>query len=501
MNIKSDRDYIINILEKVKTCEYAVPEFQRDFVWTTRQVMDLFDSIMKGYPIGSLILWKPESAAFNCLNQVGGIAVEEYSNDDKQYILDGRQRLTALISSLYVGGDYYNRICINLEDMQIIHVPAERTHRDNILGLGVAFDTYELVDYIERLRQTKLPEDKKKEYADKAKRVNRVLLSYELGFISVIGGSIDDAVEVFSRLNSKTTKISPDYMLQALAYHPAHKFLFANEISKIREGLSMYNFEKVDRKLILKCVYHYLDVPFIDGKEQMILERKDSLQDIMKEVAVDVTKAAEFLYTKCGVIDCKLIPYAYQFVMIALFFKNNRTPNPIQLKQLVKWFFYTTYSGYFTNTSLSVIRDDIHRFRAYSLGEETDPMDYVETDLNRALPDTIQLSGVRSCALAALSILRQYEKVPLNSVLTVYVLPNTGEKTWGNTFFLSGKNVAEELYAYLTGDSPWNEDYERFALSEDLLALFRRQEVSGFIEKRQSLLQRIESQFIRDVVL
>jgi hypothetical protein len=290
-------------------------------------------------------------------------------------------------------------------------------------------------------------------------------------------------------------------MLQALAYHPDHKFLFANEISKIREGLSMYNFEKVDRKLILKCVYHYLDVPFIDGKEQMILERKDSLQDIMNEVAVDVTKAAEFLYTKCGVIDCKLIPYAYQFVMIALFFKNNRTPNPIQLKQLVKWFFYTTYSGYFTNTSLSVIRDDIHRFRAYSLGEETDPMDYVETDLNRALPDTIQLSGVRSCALAALSILRQYEKVPLNSVLTVYVLPNTGEKTWGNTFFLSGKNVAEELYAYLTGDSPWNEDYERFALSEDLLALFRRQEVSEFIKKRQTLLQRIESQFIKDVVL
>ena len=72
MNIKSDRDYIINILEKVKSGEYSVPEFQRDFVWTTRQVIDLFDSIIKGYPIGSIILWKPESAEFKELNNIGG---------------------------------------------------------------------------------------------------------------------------------------------------------------------------------------------------------------------------------------------------------------------------------------------------------------------------------------------------------------------------------------------------------------------------------------------
>ena len=501
MNIKSDRDYIINILEKVKSGEYSVPEFQRDFVWTTRQVIDLFDSIIKGYPIGSIILWKPESAEFKELNNIGGLPINKYSNTDKQYILDGRQRLTALISVLCTGGMYYDNICINLEDMQILNIPAGRIHKPNILGLGVAFDTYELVDYIERLKQSRLSEDKKKEFADKAKLINRILLSYELGFISVIGGSIDDAVEVFSRLNSKTTKISPDYMLQALAYQPNGTFLFANEISTIRESLAKYNFEKIDRKLILKCVYHYLDVPFIDGKEQMILDKKDVLPEIMRNVAIDVKMATEFLFSKCGLIDCKMIPYAYQFVMVALFYKNNREPSQNQLKELVRWFFYTTYTGYFTNTSLAVIREDINRFRSYSLGEISAPMEYTEDKFDLSLPDSIQLGGVRSCAMAAQSILNQNEDELTNASLMVYVLPGTGPKSWGNTFFLPQKKLADDIFAYLNGNTPWTQSYENYALSEETVSLYRNGKIKEFIEKRKCLLQAQELKFIESVVL
>lgn len=500
MNIKSDRDYIINILGKVKSGEYSVPEFQRDFVWTTRQVIDLFDSIIKGYPIGSIILWKPESAEFKELNKIGGIPINKYSNSDKQYILDGRQRLTALISALCIGGMYYDNICINLEDMQILNIPASRIHKPSILGLGEAFDTYELVDYIERLRQSRLSEDKKKEFAERAKLINRILLSYELGFISVVGGSIDDAVEVFSRLNSKTTKISPDYMLQALAYQPNEPFLFANEISTIRDSLARYNFENIDRKLILKCVYHYLEVPFIDGKEQMILEKKDVLPEIMRNVAIDIKMATEFLYSKCGLIDCKMIPYAYQFVMVALFFKNNRTPNPNQLKELVRWFFYTTYSGYFTNTSLAVIREDINRFRSYSLGDIPVPMEYTEEAFDVSLPDTIQLGGVRSCAMAAQSILNQNDEVLANASLMVYVLPGTGPKTWGNTFFLPNKELADDIFSYLNGTTLWTQSYEKYALSEELVLLYRNGKIKEFVEKRQCLLQVRELKFIESVV-
>ncbi|MFK1887577.1 DUF262 domain-containing protein [Bacteroides fragilis] len=59
INIKSEREYLREIYTKINNGKYAIPVFQRDYVWKKEQVLDLFDSISKGYPIGTIILWKP----------------------------------------------------------------------------------------------------------------------------------------------------------------------------------------------------------------------------------------------------------------------------------------------------------------------------------------------------------------------------------------------------------------------------------------------------------
>ena len=35
-----------------------VPEFQRKYVWRAAKVADLVDSLWRGYPIGTLLLWE-----------------------------------------------------------------------------------------------------------------------------------------------------------------------------------------------------------------------------------------------------------------------------------------------------------------------------------------------------------------------------------------------------------------------------------------------------------
>ncbi len=500
MNIKSERDYIINILEKVKAGKYLVPEFQRDFVWSPRQVMDLFDSIMKGYPIGSLILWQPESVEFKNLSELGGISILEHKSNDKLYVLDGRQRLTALLSVLYEGGDYYGSICINLDDGQILNAPMSRMQKPNYLCMGTAFDTYELVGFIDRLRRSNLFEEKKKIYAERAKSVNRKILSYELSYISVMGGSIDDAVEMFSRINSKNTKISIDYMLQALAYQPNSDFLFANEITRIKQKLSKFNFDRIDRGLILKCVYNYLDIPFIDGSEKVLLTNKSKLPPIMNEVSKDVYNAVEFLYKHCGLIDCKMLPYSYQFVMMALFFKNNRTPSEEQLHELVKWFFYTTYSGYFTNTSLAVIREDIKMFRDYAIGKTENPINYSPEVFDMRLPERIQLGSVRSCAMAAISVLNQQISPESTAIFMVWVLPDTGPKTWGNTFFLTNKKDIESIEYFLNSDDAWDDKFSKYALSENIVISYRRGQIDKFLSERKALMLQQESSMLRNLL-
>ena len=38
--------------------QYFLPAIQREFVWQTKQIIQLFDSIMRGYPISSFLFWE-----------------------------------------------------------------------------------------------------------------------------------------------------------------------------------------------------------------------------------------------------------------------------------------------------------------------------------------------------------------------------------------------------------------------------------------------------------
>ncbi len=96
-----------------------LPEIQRKFVWSTEQIEDLFDSLILGYPIGSLLLWKTSKAVINSEDSALNLYefIKKYhqrdnwvnpkaslpltTNFDSYYIvLDGQQRLSSLYIAL-----------------------------------------------------------------------------------------------------------------------------------------------------------------------------------------------------------------------------------------------------------------------------------------------------------------------------------------------------------------------------------------------------------------
>jgi uncharacterized protein with ParB-like and HNH nuclease domain len=91
--------------------QYFLPAIQREFVWKTEQIVQLFDSIMRGYPISSFLFWelKPENRdkwqVYEFLEQVqhGGTHNQRASMDGVtglNLVLDGQQRLTSLMIGL-----------------------------------------------------------------------------------------------------------------------------------------------------------------------------------------------------------------------------------------------------------------------------------------------------------------------------------------------------------------------------------------------------------------
>jgi hypothetical protein len=72
--------------------DLGLPDIQRPFVWKDSKVRDLFDSIYRGFPIGSYLFWRNTVAGKT--HQIG--AAKKEHEDPVLLIIDGQQRLTAL---------------------------------------------------------------------------------------------------------------------------------------------------------------------------------------------------------------------------------------------------------------------------------------------------------------------------------------------------------------------------------------------------------------------
>ncbi|MHA1864339.1 MAG: DUF262 domain-containing protein, partial [Candidatus Thorarchaeota archaeon] len=89
-----------NLLNDIERGLVKIPQFQRDFVWTKEKSARLLDSIVKGYPIGTFILWKTKESLRTVRNLGSAHLPDTPPGDFIHYVLDGQQRLTSLFASI-----------------------------------------------------------------------------------------------------------------------------------------------------------------------------------------------------------------------------------------------------------------------------------------------------------------------------------------------------------------------------------------------------------------
>ena len=114
LSIRKMMNYINNTEEQGG---FWLPNIQRHFVWNIDQILKLFDSLMREYPVGTLMIWKTKQKIkcrrfistykenINILN-----TYETPNDNQKMLVLDGQQRLQSLYIALkgsYEGKELY----------------------------------------------------------------------------------------------------------------------------------------------------------------------------------------------------------------------------------------------------------------------------------------------------------------------------------------------------------------------------------------------------------
>jgi len=261
---------------------FWLPNIQRPFVWSEEQICRLFDSILREYPISTLLVWKTTSAIrrrkfidnWKDTLRLSDFYVPE-DNRKKNLVLDGQQRLQSLFIGLcgsYEGKELY----FDLLSGEVAS-PDDIKYKFSFLKSSTALFPYvrfkdlifttrkkrEVLDTIKLQAGRELTSNEEDKIGDHLDLVDRTFKMDEAVTYQELDSidnpnlySEDDVVEVFIRANSGGTKLGKSDLLFSLLN--ASWEVADQKMEDLLDSLNKHGFA-FDRDFVLKTCLVLLD--------------------------------------------------------------------------------------------------------------------------------------------------------------------------------------------------------------------------------------------------
>lgn len=302
-----------------------VPHFQRSFVWDASDVLKLFDSIWRGFPIGTLLLWRHEAEGGEA--KLGPLRIEAPYVSDALWVVDGQQRITSLVgvlsenvqgrdSRFLVGFDLRRRRFVHLESKPIPH----------ILPLSVALETRQLLAWLRDHEPDLLADD-----LDTADALGGILRDYQIP--AYIVDTPDETLlrEVFDRVNEAGKRIGRAEIFHALFASTTEPGSPANVI----EALSKQGFGEFDADRIVQSLLA-IRGGNIQRDIHLEFEPNESREEWYERTEAALSRVIEFFRSQ-GVPHLALVPSTFPTPVLAAFYYLHPDPDPYNEQLLSLW--------------------------------------------------------------------------------------------------------------------------------------------------------------------
>ena len=366
--------YLENLIKK----NYQIPTFQRKVVWDRNQVKGLWDSIYKFYPLGSILIWKTDIKLQNHRSIGGHIIAGEDNRTEFQYILDGQQRTTSLLTSLYGGkiegkGNFdptlYSDLTVEDEDEVDNDSYKKRfLFWDEIDDRGGTFKPnmgkmkrYRegLIIKLQDIRQDfgrierKLQEGAYSDYDHpiraRLRQIRDVLDNYRISFIELKAIQVSQVCQIFERINQAGQPLSIFDIVVAKTFRTEtedkSEFYLREIIENFRKDTEG-NYKDIDDLTYLQVLAVLINQNVDDSKIYNITDRylndikTEQIEAVWPHAKVALLKLFDFLENYLHLKGPKLIPYRYFYMTLSSYFYDNSNPNYNFLK---KYFWYYSF--------------------------------------------------------------------------------------------------------------------------------------------------------------
>ncbi|GAB3595826.1 GmrSD restriction endonuclease domain-containing protein [Microbacterium tumbae] len=450
------------LVSGVQQGSISLPDLQRPFVWPTTKVRDLFDSMYRGYPVGTLMFW--DVAEQDATRAISGRAKLSAAHQ----IVDGQQRLTSLYAAmkgLKVQDDTYGQKSIKIafhpftERFEVATVATERSTEwisDIADVFRSPFDAQD--DFIEGLEGAgrEITRDQKRELrivfsrlvdlakyqfevvhiqkdvdkrlvADIFVRINSEGMNlkaydYILTWLSVFWPDGRDQIEDFARSSRLTPERASEIAGERISWTPRNPYLAVETGHVVRAmvAIGQNRAKLIDAYANLQAKDRATGQ--VDGEKQ---ERElDKLRQALP-IVTDRINWTEFIHSiqTAGFRSRSGITSSMNLVASYVVFLLGRTRYGVELTRLrtliARWFFMAQLTGRYTGSSESQIQKDLDMFAALAPGDAEGFAGLVDKTISVAVTNdfwefnapqllvssSYKLSPVYQCYLAALNYL------------------------------------------------------------------------------------------------
>lgn len=316
-----------------------IPHFQRDFRWAWEDVRRLFDSILRGYPVGSLLLWTRSAPAAHL--RLGALEIEAPESNNAYWVVDGQQRLTALANALspQSQGDPRFALAYNLKSRELVKPPQSR--EAHMVPLPVLFNLQEILKWF-------ASEPLLSEYLDDATAVTRTLRQFEIPAYLVEEDDVEVLQDIFDRMNNYGKRLKRAEVFAALTAPP--------EVQDGSEPLTFdliaeqldaeFEFGTIEGNTILACI---LARRAPDVRREIRNEFSSSDDEGRDKAyargAAAMRRAVEFLQREVGVPHVSFLAYQYLLVVLTRFFSSEASISQRDRDLLGRWYWQAALVG------------------------------------------------------------------------------------------------------------------------------------------------------------
>ena len=367
--------FIEEIVGKLKRGELRIPAFQRGFVWSPDDVAFLMDSIYKGYPFGSVLLWRTKTK-LSQERDLGPFTVPEPSADYPiDYVLDGQQRLTSILGVFATGlprldriewKDIYFDFSLNDDGQttQFLALDDKDVVIEKHFPLKIIFDSAEY-----RRATSGFSDELAETIDDLKKRFQQTLFPYSM----VETEEKQKIAIVFERINRKGVPLDTFQLLSAWTW--SEEFELRQQFEELAGDLEPFGFEAVgdDTDLLLRCTAAVL----IDKEspESLLSVTGTQVRNILPTVRGGLLKSIDFLRDNLGVVRFANLPYPTALIPLTVFFASSEEEQIALTHQQVvtikHWFWRSSFSRRYSSATKRNLEQDIREAKKLRAGQDS----------------------------------------------------------------------------------------------------------------------------------